>query len=78
VATRREFLKRTVATGIAAALSRTVGGASEAARPHKPSGDVGAVQTILRSLDATELGFTISRTHRSSMGRMIASVHGGG
>jgi phosphotriesterase-related protein len=53
VSTRREFLKRTAATGIAAALSKSVHGASEAA----------TAQTVLGALDASELGFTLTHEH---------------
>ena len=61
--TRREFLKRTAATGIAAALSKSVDGASGAARPYGPSSGVGTAQTVLGALDASELGFTLTHEH---------------
>jgi phosphotriesterase-related protein len=63
VTTRREFLKQTCATGIAAALCRSVEGASEAAPRHGPSRAVGTVQTVLGALDASELGFTLAHEH---------------
>jgi phosphotriesterase-related protein len=56
-------LKRTAAIGIAAALSNSVDGASEAARPHAPSSGVGTAQTVLGALDASELGFTLTHEH---------------
>lgn len=61
--TRREFLKRTAATGIATALSRSVNGASEAARLHAPSRGAGTAQTVLGALDTSELGFTLPHEH---------------
>jgi phosphotriesterase-related protein len=61
--TRRELLKRTVAIGIAAVLSRSVEGASEAAGLHAQSRAVGTVQTVLGPLDASELGFTLTHEH---------------
>jgi len=63
VTTRREFLKRTALAGMAAALSKSVDGASEAARPHAPSSGVGTAQTVLGALDASELGFTLTHEH---------------
>jgi phosphotriesterase-related protein len=63
VTTRREFLKRTAATGIAAALAKSVDGAAEAARLYGPSGSVGTAQTVLGALDASELGFTLPHEH---------------
>ena len=63
VTTRREFLKRTAATGIAAALSHSVDGASEAARLYAPSSGVGTARTVLGALDASELGFTLTHEH---------------
>jgi phosphotriesterase-related protein len=53
VTSRREFLQRTVAAGIAAALSGPVARAS----------DVGAVQTVLGAVDASALGFTLTHEH---------------
>ncbi len=61
--TRRDFLKRTAATAIAVALSKSVNGASEAARLHAPSRGVGTVQTVLGALDPSELGFTLTHEH---------------
>jgi phosphotriesterase-related protein len=63
VTTRREFLKRTAAAGIAAALSKSVDGASEAARLYGPSSSAGTVQTVLGALDASALGFTLTHEH---------------
>jgi len=63
VTTRREFLKRTAATGIATALSKSVDGASEATRPYRSSSGVGTAQTVLGALDASELGFTLTHEH---------------
>ena len=61
--TRREFLKRTGATGIALALSNSVDGASEAARLYAPPSGVGTAQTVLGALDVSELGFTLTHEH---------------
>jgi phosphotriesterase-related protein len=55
---RREFLKRTAAAGIAAAIFRPVVGASEAAGGH-----TGIAQTVLGPLDASKLGFTLPHEH---------------
>jgi phosphotriesterase-related protein len=63
VTTRREFLKRAAFAGVAAALSKTVDGASQAARLYAPSSGVGTVQTVLGALDASELGFTLTHEH---------------
>jgi len=63
VTTRREFLERTAATGIAVALSKSVDGASDSVRPLGPPSDVGTVQTVLGALDASELGFTLTHEH---------------
>ena len=62
MATRRQFLTGTVATGIAA-LSRSVEGASETPGRHGHSGGVGTVQTVLGSLDSSELGSTLTHEH---------------
>src|SRR5689334_350608 len=51
---RRQFLKRTVAIGVAAAMLRPVAGASQAA---------GIAQTVLGPLDASKLGFTLPHEH---------------
>jgi phosphotriesterase-related protein len=61
--TRREFLKRTTATAIAASLSNSVDSASETARLHEPSSSVGTAQTVLGALDPSELGFTLPHEH---------------
>jgi phosphotriesterase-related protein len=63
VTTRREFLKRTAATGITAALCNSVDCTSEAAGLYGPSGGVGSAQTVLGALDASELGFTLPHEH---------------
>ncbi len=63
VTNRREFLKRTVATGIAAAMLRRVVGASEAARVNGQLGHGGVAQTVLGPLDASKLGFTLPHEH---------------
>ena len=60
---RREFLKRTVATGIAAAIFRPVAGASEAAGVNGLPGHAGIAQTVLGPLDASKLGFTLPHEH---------------
>ena len=56
---RREFLKRTVAAGIAAAIIRPVAGAAQMvdARPGR------IAQTVLGPLDASKLGFTLTHEH---------------
>jgi phosphotriesterase-related protein len=59
---RREFLKRTFATGMAAAIFRPVAGASEAAANGLPS-HAGIAQTVLGPLDASKLGFTLPHEH---------------
>ena len=61
--TRREFLKRTAATGIAAALSGSADAAAEVARRSAPASGVGTAQTVLGTLDASELGFTLTHEH---------------
>jgi phosphotriesterase-related protein len=63
VTTRREFLKRTAATGIAAALSRSADGAPEESPLHGPSNGVGTAQTVLGAIDPSELGFTLAHEH---------------
>jgi len=55
LATRRDFLKRSVAAGIAVALCKPIAGAS-----------AGNVQTILGPLDASRLGFTLPHEHIAS------------
>ena len=60
---RREFLKRTVATGIVAAIFRPVAGASEAAGVNGLPGHAGIAQTVLGPLDASKLGFTLTHEH---------------
>ncbi len=61
--TRREFLKRTATTGIAAAIFRPVADASEAASVIGPPGHAGIAQTVLGDLDASKLGFTLTHEH---------------
>jgi phosphotriesterase-related protein len=63
---RREFLARTAAAGIAAAISIPITRASKAAAPtrltsklHRP----GVVQTVLGPLEASKLGFTLTHEH---------------
>ncbi|HEY6643650.1 phosphotriesterase family protein [Povalibacter sp.] len=54
--TRRDFLKITAASGIAAALSASAGGA--------PSlNSVGTTQTVLGAIDPNALGFTLAHEH---------------
>jgi phosphotriesterase-related protein len=60
---RRKFLTRTVATGIAAAIVRPVDGASQAATVNGPPGHAGLAQTVLGPLDASKLGFTLPHEH---------------
>ncbi len=60
---RREFLKRTVSTGIAAAIFRPVAGASEAAGVNALPGHAGIARTVLGPLDASKLGFTLTHEH---------------
>jgi len=63
VTTRREFLKRATATGIAAAVSMSVDGASEADRIYGPSSSPGTAQTVQGALNASGLGFTLPHEH---------------
>ena len=63
VTTRREFLKRTAAAGIVAAVSKSVNGASEASRLHAPPRGAESAQTVQGMLDASELGFTLAHEH---------------
>lgn len=60
---RREFLKRTVAAGVAAAIFRPVAGASEAARVNGLPGHAGIARTVLGPVDASKLGFTLTHEH---------------
>jgi phosphotriesterase-related protein len=60
---RREFLKRTVATGIGAAIFRPVTGASETASLNGLPGHAGIAQTVLGHLDASKLCFTLPHEH---------------
>src|SRR6187399_1767121 len=60
---RREFLKRTAATGIASASFRSFSGASEATGLEGSPGKAGTVQTVLGTLDPSELGFTLTHEH---------------
>jgi len=63
VTNRREFIKRTVATGIGAAIFRPVAGASETAGLNGLPGHAGIAQTVLGPLDASKLGFTLPHEH---------------
>lgn len=63
---RREFLKRTAAIGITAAIFRPVAGASEAAGVNGLAGHPGIAQTVLGPLDASKLGFTLAHEHIAS------------
>ena len=56
--TRRDFLKRTAVSGIAAALSASASGA-----PSQHS--VGTAQTVLGAIDPNALGFTLAHEHIS-------------
>jgi phosphotriesterase-related protein len=60
---RREFLKRTAATGVAAAILRPVGGASQAAAVHGLPRHTGIARTVLGPLDASKLGLTLPHEH---------------
>jgi len=60
---RREFLKQTAATAIAAATFRPLVGASEAAAANRPPGRDGMAQTVLGPLDASKLGLTLTHEH---------------
>lgn len=60
---RRGFLARTVATGIAAALFRPISGAAEPAGVNGLLRHAGIAQTVLGSLDASKLGFTLAHEH---------------
>lgn len=60
---RREFLKQTFATGIAAAIFRPGAGASEAAGVSGLPGHAGIAQAVLGPLDASKLGFTLPHEH---------------
>jgi phosphotriesterase-related protein len=57
VTTRRDFLKRTAATAVAAALARSAEGTRR---------EIATVQTVLGPLDASELGFTLPHEHIAS------------
>lgn len=61
--TRREFLLRTTAAGIAAAIFRPLAGASKAADVNRLSRDAGIAQTVLGPLDRSKLGFTLPHEH---------------
>ena len=61
--TRREFLLGTMAAGIAAAIFRPVAGTSEAAGVNGLPSHAGIAQTVLGSLDASKLGFTLPHEH---------------
>lgn len=58
---RRDFLKRTAATGIAAAISRPGLAAPQAAGVDGPR--AGIAQTVLGPLDASKLGYTLPHEH---------------
>jgi phosphotriesterase-related protein len=60
---RREFLKRTAATGVSAAIFRPLAGASEAAGKNELAGHLGTAQAVLGRLDASKLGFTLPHEH---------------
>lgn len=60
---RREFLKRTAATGIAAAIFPPVANASEARNVNGLPRHAGIAQTVLGPLDASKLGFTLPHEH---------------
>ncbi len=62
--TRREFLRRTVAAGVAAALAESVRGAPDTDRARATR--TGTAQTVLGAIDASELGFTLAHEHLSS------------
>lgn len=63
VKNRREFLKRTVATSIAASIFRPVVGPSEAAGLNDLPGQAGIAQSVLGPLDPSKLGFTLPHEH---------------
>jgi len=58
---RRDFLRRTVASGIAAAIVHPVAGASQTAGANGLAGRI--AQTVLGPLDASKLGFTLAHEH---------------
>jgi len=60
---RREFLKRTFTTGIAAGIFRPFAGGSEAASVNGPPGHAGRAQTVVGPFDASKLGFTLPHEH---------------
>ncbi len=60
---RREFLRRAVATGIAAAIFRPVAGASDPAGVNGLPGRAIVAQTVLGPLDASKLGHTLPHEH---------------
>lgn len=60
---RREFLKRTIATGLAAAIFRPLAGGAEATGANGLHGRAGIAQTVLGPLDASKLGFTLPHEH---------------
>jgi phosphotriesterase-related protein len=68
MATRREFLVRTTAASILAAISVQIAHATRAnARPADAKvGGAGVVQTVLGPLDASKLGFTLTHEHVGS------------
>jgi phosphotriesterase-related protein len=63
VTTRRDFLKGTAASGIAAALSGSVDGAPDEPTLHRSSNSVGTAQTVLGAIDPSALGFTLAHEH---------------
>ena len=62
-ANRREFLKRTVAAGVAAAMPWPAAGAMAAAPRNGAPGGSGFAQTVLGPIDASRLGFTLPHEH---------------
>lgn len=64
--TRRDFLKRTAASGIVAALSGSVGIALAESTLHRSSSSVGTAQTVLGAIDTSQLGFTLAHEHIAS------------
>lgn len=60
---RREFLKRTAATGIAAAILRPVAAAPEPASVHGLPGHTGISRTVLGPLDVSKLKYTLPHEH---------------
>lgn len=63
--TRREFLLRTAAAGVAAATALRMGRAAEtdASEDRPRLAHAGAVETVLGPIDASKLGFTLPHEH---------------